>query len=383
MMMIYAAALLCLVLTALNLFSIGIAMIRARPLRNAMPAPKLAAGVSLVRPICGLDNFSEETLGSSFQLDYPTYEIIFCVARAHDPIVPVVQRLIANHPEASARLIIGDEKVSANPKLNNCVRGWDAARYDWIILADANVLMPRDYIQRLLASWGPNSGLVCSMPLGSRPENLWSELECAFLNTFEARWQYAGETMGPGFAQGKNMLWRRDIMEAGGGIRALGAEIAEDAASTKLVRRQGRVINLVDSPFEQPLGTRALSDVWLRQVRWARMRRKTFPLFFAPEIFAGALIPCITGAYAAFALHFNVAAVVFGVALAWYIPEILLALTSRWHFSWRMPFLFILRDLLLPVMYIDAWCVDNFVWRGNAMSVHEESPSVEPSVEQG
>jgi len=69
------------------------------------------------------------------------------------------------------------------------------------------------------------------------------------------------------------MLWRREVMEKGGGIRALGAEIAEDAASTKLVHRQGLDINLVDSPFEQPLGCRGFRDVWLRQARWARLRR--------------------------------------------------------------------------------------------------------------
>ena len=86
----------------------------------------------------------------------------------------------------------------------------DAARHDWIILADANVLMPKDYIQRLLMSWRHRSGLVCSMPLGSRPGNLWAELECAFLNTFEARWQYCAEAFGMGFAQGKSMLWRRE-----------------------------------------------------------------------------------------------------------------------------------------------------------------------------
>ncbi|MEJ0093738.1 MAG: ceramide glucosyltransferase [Methylocella sp.] len=377
MAMIYAAAFFCFVLTALNLLGIGIAMVRARPPKNSVPPPNPAAGVSLVRPVCGLDNFCEETLGSSFLLDYPAYEVIFCCARAHDPVVPVVQRLIASNPKIPARLIIGDEKVSQNPKLNNCVRGWDAAIHDWIILADANVLMPKDYIQRLLASWGPTTGLVCSMPLGSCPQNLWAELECAFLNTFEARWQYAGETLSGGFAQGKNMLWRRDVMEAGGGIRALGAEIAEDAASTKLVRKQGRIVNLVDSPFEQPLGHRGLRDVWMRQVRWARMRRKTFPLFYAPEILAGAALPCLAAAYAAFMMDWSVPAIVLAVALAWYVPEALLALTTRWHFSWRMPLLFALRDLMLPAMYIDAWFVDNFVWRGNEMSVREEEPSVE------
>jgi len=374
---IVGAALFCLVLTALNILSIVIAMVRARPRRKPLPAPHPAPGVSLIRPVCGLDNFCEDTLGSSFQLDYPDYEVIFCVARANDPVVPVVRDLIARNPETPARLIVGDEKVSLNPKLNNCVRGWDAARHDWIILADANVLMPKDYIQRLLASWRPDTGLVCSMPLGSRPQNIWAELECAFLNTFEARWQYCAESVGWGFAQGKSMLARRDIMEAGGGIRALASEIIEDAAATKLVRRQGRVINLVDSPFEQPLGFRAAKEIRLRQLRWARTRRKTFPLAFAPEILAGAVFPCLAAAYVAAVLNWSMALAVLCVAAAWYIPESLLAVSNRWHFSWRMPFMFALRDLMFPLIYIDAWFTDSFVWRGNEMSMREETPTAE------
>jgi ceramide glucosyltransferase len=317
-------------------------------------------------------------LESSFKLDYPSYEIIFCVARANDPVVPLVQHLIANHPEKAARLIIGDEKVGANPKLNNCVRGWDASRYDWIILADANVLMPRDYIQRLLASWRRRTGLVCSMPVGSRPRNLWAELECAFLNTFEARWQYCAEAIGLGFAQGKSMLWRREVIDRVGGIRALNSEIIEDAAATKLVRHQDLTVNLVvGGPFEQPLGVRGFRDVWLRQARWARTRRKTFPLFYAPEIFAGAALPALAAAYSAINFEVSVAAALFGVALAWYVPEILLARVLKWHVSWRMSLIFILRDLMLPIVYIDAWFTDEFVWRGNEMTVREEEPSVE------
>ena len=119
------------------------------------------------------------------------------------------------------------------------VKGWKAARYEWVIIADSNVLMPADYIQRLLARWRPDTGIVCSPPIGSRPESFAAEIECAFLNTYQARWQYAGESSGYGFAQGKTMLWRRDILERGGGIEALGAEIAEDAAATKLVRGAG------------------------------------------------------------------------------------------------------------------------------------------------
>jgi ceramide glucosyltransferase len=372
MMIGYGAALFCLILIVLNWISIGVAMSRAKPRRAALPPPADGPSVSLVRPCCGLDNFGEETLGSSFHLDYPNYEVIFCVARANDPVVAVIQRLIAANPHIAGRLVIGDENVSANPKLNNCVRGWDAARSEWIVLADSNVLMPRDYIQRLFARLGEKTALVCSMPQGSRPSNLGAELECAFLNTFQARWQYCGEGLGNGFAQGKNMFWRRNILEAAGGIRVLAAEIAEDAASTKVVRNAGLKVNLVDTPFEQPLGKRSIRDVWLRQVRWARMRRKTFSGHFAPEILAGGALPMITGCYAADLLGWNIPLVALAIAVALYSVESFMAIHNRWHFTWRSPFLFALRDLMLPAIYVDAWLLDDFVWRGNAMSVREE-----------
>src|ERR1700724_1003144 len=117
MAMAYAAVWLCLFLTFLNVISIGSAAIRARPRLAPLPPPRAAPGVSVVRPVCGLDNFCEETLESSFRLDYPSYEIIFCVARAGDPVLPLVQRLIARHPDWPAQVIVGDEQVSPNPKL--------------------------------------------------------------------------------------------------------------------------------------------------------------------------------------------------------------------------------------------------------------------------
>ena len=376
MTLAWALALTCLILVILNLISVAIAIRHSKPRATPLPPPADAPPISIVRPCCGIDNFCEETLGSSFRLDYPHYEVIFCVARGNDPVVPVLQKLIAANAGVPARLIIGDERVSANPKLNNCVRGWDAARYDWIILADSNVLMPRDYIQRLLAAWKPATGLVCSMPQGSHPTNVWAELEIAFLNTYQARWQYAADGVGTGFAQGKNMLWRRDILEAGGGIRALAAEIAEDAASTKVVRSAGLNINLIDSPFPRPLGKRTLRDIWNRQIRWARMRRKTFPLHFLPEILSGSATPAVIGAYAGGLLGFNPLLAAALVLAVLYSGETALARSNRWYFSWRMPLLFLLRDAMLPVVYVDAWLVNDFVWRGTEMTMREkERPS--------
>src|SRR4029077_5784721 len=82
------------------------------------------------------------------------------------------------------------------------------------------------------------------------------------------------------FAQGKTMLWRREDLERAGGIEALGKEVAEDAAATKIVRGAGLKVRLVDRPLAQPLGRRSASEVWHRQLRWARLRRGGFFFFF-------------------------------------------------------------------------------------------------------
>src|SRR5271165_6883244 len=343
------AAGFCVASGAIHALSVALAIPRCARRGGRMPPPTDAPSVTIVQPLCGVETFSRETLRSIFALDYPSYEIIFCLASGDDPIAPVVRGAIAANPNRPARLLIGDDRISANPKLNNVVKGWKAARYDWVIIADSNVLMPPDYIQRLLERWRPNTGIVCAPPIGSQPESFGADIECAFLNTYEARWQYAAEALGFGFAQGKTMLWRRDILEAGGGVEALGAEIAEDAAATKLVHAQGLEAHLVSQPFQQPLGARRMRDVWARQLRWARLRRVTFPLHFAPEILTTSLVMIVAAAFAApeFGLSPSASAVL--AAAFWYAAEALLALAAGWPLGWRSPLAWMVRDLLLPL----------------------------------
>lgn len=367
----FVALVACLVMALTNLLSLAVAGVRLRrPMgRSAFPE---GAPVTLIRPVCGLERFSEETLESGFCLNYPRYELIFCVADAGDPVLPLVRRLMARHPQVNARVIVGEERVSDNPKLNNCVRGWDAASHDWIVLADSNVLMPPDYLQTLQAAWRPESGLVCSTPIGARPDGFWALVECAFLNTLQARWQYAGEAVGLGFAQGKSMLWHRPFLESVGGIRALSAEIAEDAAATKLVRAAGRKVNLVAAPFAQPLGKRSFGEIWSRQIRWARLRRVTFPLFFAPEILSGMLLPCLLAALWSETAD---AALGFGLMVAAiYAAEWALAARAGWLRSPALIAAFVARDLLIPFVWTMAWMRSDVVWRGNAMAI-ETKPS--------
>jgi ceramide glucosyltransferase len=365
-----ACAIFALLATLLHLASTLFAIHRFRSTPTLVPAQG-GPPVSLLRPVRGLDPYDEMTLRSGFTLGYRNYELVLCCDDAHDPVVPVIRRLIAEHPDVRARLVIGRDDVTSNPKLNNLIKGWRAARHDWVVMADSNVLMPPDYIERLLSAWRADTGLLCAPPIGCSPSGFWAEVECAFLNGYQARWQYAADTVGLGFAQGKTMLWRRADLERAGGIRALGAEIAEDAAATKVVRRAGKRVRLVDGAFGQPLGQRSARQVWLRQVRWAKLRRTTFPAFFVPEVLSGSLAPLLAAAYAAQAADLSVGATTAALLAFWYACEAALAHGARWHVGPLSPAAWLVRDLMLPVLWTQAWLGNTVSWRGNEMKLAE------------
>ena len=368
-----AAAFASSALLLFNFASILLASSRLKA-RRVIPSPVgKQPPVSIIVPSRGVEPFAEETLQCAFSLDWPRYELIFCVAHAQDPVVKLINAAIARFPKVPARLLIGDDRISANPKLNNCIKGWQAARHDWVILADSNVLMPKDYVQHLMAAWQLDTGLVCSTPIGSQPDGFWAEVECAFLNTLQARWQYTGEALGLGFAQGKSMLWNKPMLDAHDGIQALAAEIAEDAAATKLVNSLGLRVNLVASPFEQPLGQRTLAEIWSRQARWARLRRVTFPLFFAPEILTGVVMPLIFALIAAASAGVSLPTTALCVLAIAYVPECLLAWSKGWYLSPRSVTAMIVRDAMLPIIWARGWLNGAVEWCGNAMTIRTDA----------
>ena len=334
-------------------------------------------GISVVRPVCGLEHQLEQTLASTFDAEYPAFEILFCIGDATDPAIPLVERLITAHPDIPARLLIGDDRISGNPKLNNCVKGWRAARHPLILLADSNVLLPPDCLTRLLNAWTPGTGLVSSPPIGIRPQGFWARLECAFLNSFQARWQLASARLDNGFAQGKMLLWDKAVLERAGGIAVLGREMAEDVASTKVVRAAGLKVRLPARFFAQPIGPRTLSSVWSRQVRWARVRRLGFPLLFLPEILIGAAFP--------FAVLLTLVAAgltpwsIPTALVIWYGAEYLLARIGKWPRSSSDIAAWMLRDALLPALWVACWASSSFEWRGTVMTTDQIDDTPPPT----
>ena len=130
----------CIITAGLHFASIAIAAVRFRrstARRTACPAEDLPP-VSLVRPVCGIDNYAAETLLFDIRAGLSAVaKSCFASLRPTIPSFRSSESLIAAHPSADARLLIGDERVSSNPKLNNVLKGWRAASHDWIIIADS------------------------------------------------------------------------------------------------------------------------------------------------------------------------------------------------------------------------------------------------------
>ncbi|MEO1951518.1 glycosyltransferase, partial [Thioclava sp.] len=284
------------------------------------------------------------------------------------------------NPQVRARLLTGLDAVSGNPKLNNLHKGLSATDAEWLAMADSNLLLPRDYLQRLVAEWRPGTGLVSAPPVAERPGNLWGAVEAAFLNTNQARWQVAADMIGMGFAQGKSLFWRRDILMAGGGFAALGRNMAEDVASTKLVRRQGLKVRLTRHLFAQPIGTRAAREVWDRQLRWSKVRRDGFVMIFAAEIAQGPFLPFLAALALAALGAMPWIALPLLVAL-WYGAEVLLARIAGWPASARDIAGFAIRDAMLPALWLMTWFGRDFTWRGNDMTHRDVARSDAPVTE--
>ncbi len=317
---------------------------------------------TILRPLCGLEEFLEECLESSFKQSWTAYEVIFTVQDEDDPAIPIAKKVMRQNPHVRSRLLIGKSNYANNGKLNNMIKGERIAVGGVIISADANVLLPPDTYDRMFRFLLEDVGLICSPPIGTRPLNFWGWVEAAFLNTFQAKWQILADFFHFGFTQGKVMAWIRGKFDYGNVsfLVQLDSELAEDAAATKLIRSRGKRVALASKLFEQPIGHRTLSYVWKRQMRWAILRRLSFPFLYSLELVTTLLLFGLS-------FYFFGWTVLMLYALG-ILSELLLAWTVGWPCSWQLIPAIIVRDILITLIWLIAWVNKRFEWKNKFVS---------------
>ena len=97
-------------------------------------------GVSIVKPLMGVDGCLEENLESHFQLKYEgPFELLFCVEDPTDPALDLVEKLHKRYPHVECRIFKGPTQSIVNPMVRNMVQGYDAAKFDLIWICSSRV----------------------------------------------------------------------------------------------------------------------------------------------------------------------------------------------------------------------------------------------------
>ncbi|KAG5518714.1 hypothetical protein PMAC_002683 [Pneumocystis sp. 'macacae'] len=249
-------------------------------------------GVSILRPLKGLDPRMYDCLESAFLQKYPKFEIIMSIADETDPAVNVAKELIAKYPYVDAKIIIGDERIGQNPKINNLVRSERVAKYDILWILDSNIWILEGCIERSIKSLMlPGIQLVHHLPLciASSPQSsLGSRLDEMFLSTFHARMYSAINRIAiTPCVIGKSNLFRRAFLfsRAPKGLKEFSNYIAEDHLIATTLWTSGEKSHFMATEYVwQPVESISISDYIARRVRWIRLRKYfvTMPTLLEP-----------------------------------------------------------------------------------------------------
>jgi ceramide glucosyltransferase len=351
------------------LVNVATVMLGLLPRRKTSLAPDCPP-LSVIVPVKGADPAIAANLAALFRQDYPAYEVVLAVAEANDPAIPLLRRLISDHPDVPARLTTDPVPPSGNPKLDNLRRGLWLARHELVLFCDVNARFRRDELRRLSGQLGAGIGLLTSAPVAIEPEGFCGELETAFFNGGGARWLLAADRLGHGVGVGQTMLLRRGDLERAGGIDAMAAGVCEDAALAAAVRRAGLAVRMARDPGWHPVGRRRFLDFWRRHLRWQCCRKyHALPLFvFEPAVsplgmafaggiwwggFTGVAIPALI------AVHLCL----------WLAIEAIYLRRQGWHLSWLSPFAWLTREALVPMLWLRAIVARSLIWRGQRIEL--------------
>ena len=84
---------------------------------EVIPDASFTPPVSILKPIRGLDKDAYDNLASFCRLDYPQYEIVFCVDPDDEEVLAVLGRLIKSFPKCSIRILYGSGRLATNDKV--------------------------------------------------------------------------------------------------------------------------------------------------------------------------------------------------------------------------------------------------------------------------
>ncbi len=320
----------------------------AAPTADGAPAPS----ITLLKPLHGAEPKLTFNLLTFLAQDYPGEIMMVCgVARADDPALAAIP--------AAAIAVIDPIQHGSNGKVSNLINMASAATGDILILSDSDMIVPCDYVSRIVAALDrPGVGAVTLPYSGLGETNGWSRMAAAGIS-----WGFLPSVMiglATGLAKpcmGSTIALRRETLDAIGGFLPFKDLLADDHAIGMAVRRLGLTVAVPPPIVTHGCTETSLSALVAHELRWNATVKMLDPTGYAGSLIthptAWALLALITGrGWWPLAL-----ALACRFVLAWRIDDLVGRRTAR---LWWLP----ARDLLSFGIAVAAFFTRRVDWRG-------------------
>ncbi|HZV76661.1 MAG TPA: bacteriohopanetetrol glucosamine biosynthesis glycosyltransferase HpnI [Candidatus Babeliales bacterium] len=264
----------------LTLATVCLAAFARRPLELA---EEFLPGITILKPIAGIEPDLYENLRSVCDQEYEAfYEVILCLRAGDDSALAVAGRIAAEFPHL-ALIAIGENAAMTNPKIANLAKPAVQPRGDIVVIADCDIRVDRQYLRALAASFasetvGAATCLYAGMPNASIVSRLGSlQIEDGFIPSV-----LVALALGKlRFCLGATMAVRRSVLQAIGGLEAIGNVLADDHKLGELVTSHGKSVELSRYVVKTTVPETSLAALWSHELRWARTNLALAPAGYA------------------------------------------------------------------------------------------------------
>jgi ceramide glucosyltransferase len=332
----------------------------------AEPDGSFTPPVSILKPIRGLDPDARKNLASFCRLDYPEYEIVFCVDPDDEAVLAVLRNLTTDFPECRIRVLYGSGRVATNDKVAKLARLVNDAAHEMAVISDSDVRVRPDYLRQLVAPLrDPKVGAVTCFYVPTELTTLTDHLQSVgMMSDFYAGILVAWQLDGVKFALGPTIATTRERLAGFGGYAELENRPADDLLVGRLIAEQGFEVVLLRYSIETVCDYGSLSDLLHKRLRWIVVMRHMRPWGHLGLL----LTQGLPWSLAAFAVHPSAA-----VALGYLGGYMLLRVAMTWMIGihglrqpglWKQMLLIPVWDAVAFAIWLTSFGRNSIRWRG-------------------
>lgn len=338
--------------------------------KNSNSTGSFVPPVSILKPVRGLDHQAYENFASFCRLDYPEYEVVFAVSDTSDPVIAIIEKLRADFPARSIRLITDVPGIGASDKVNNLCQLVRRAKYDLLVMSDSDVRVEPDYLRQVVEPFADRTvGVVTAFYKSLSAGNLASNLDALGMYMDSAPAALVAEKIEGqlSFAFGWTMATSKKHLAEIGGWEAIVDHHSEDFELGKRVAQRGHRVVLMAKPVSMIFSKESLAEYFRRELRWSIALKGARPRGYCGLLFTHGLPWAFVGAAAArsinstsLALSYVLAYLILRIGLTW--------LTGSWGLGdrklhktiWLVP----VRDAISFVVWLAGFFSKKIIWRG-------------------